>query len=68
MGMNEAPSVRRPWFNFGRRMSVARWLVALVGILLPYAIRILGIPAHGVSWFTSYLGNGYRRAYILRGV
>lgn len=39
-------------------MSVARWLVVLVGILLPYAIRILGIPAHGVGWFTSYMGNG----------
>ena len=36
--MNEAPNVRSPWFNFGRRMSVARWLVVVVGILLPYAI------------------------------
>jgi hypothetical protein len=38
-------------------MTTARWLVVLVGILLPYAIRILGIPAHGVGWFTSYLGG-----------
>ena len=56
--MNEAPRTRSPWFNFGRRMSVARCLVVLVGILLPYAIRILGMPAHGASWFTSYLGDG----------
>jgi hypothetical protein len=56
--MDKPPSLRRPWFNFGRRMSVARWLVVLVGILLPYAVRILGIPSHGFSWFTSYLGNG----------
>jgi hypothetical protein len=51
--MEAAPIARRPWFNFGRRMSVARGLVVVVGILLPYAMRIPGIPAHGVSWFTS---------------
>lgn len=36
---------------------MARWLIVLVGILLPYATRIVGIPAHGLSWFTSYVNT-----------
>jgi FAD binding domain len=64
-GMHAAPRVRGPWFNFGRRMSVARGLVVAVGILLPYAVRILGIPAQGVRWFTSYLGGGIEALLFL---
>lgn len=55
--MSDTLAPRRRWFNFGRRMTLARWLIVLVGILLPYAARIPGIYSHGLSWLTSYVGG-----------
>ncbi len=61
---NDAPPPRRRWFNFGRQMTRARWLIVVVGILLPYAARIPGMIAHGPSWFTSYVAGWQLMAFI----
>ena len=35
-------------------MTVARLLVVIVGVTLPYVMRIPGMAVYGVRWFTSY--------------
>jgi hypothetical protein len=51
---NVAAVIPRRWFNFGPRMSKARLLIVLVGVVLPFAARIPGMITQGVNWFTSY--------------
>ena len=40
-------------------MRRARLLIAIVGILLPYAARIPGALIHGIPWLTSYFGSAW---------
>ncbi len=55
----ETVAPRRRWLNFGREMAVARGLVAIAGVLLPYAARLPGISMHGAKWFTAYWEVGW---------
>ena len=50
----ETVAPRRRWLNFGREMAVARGLVAIAGVLLPYAARLPGSSMRGAKWFTAY--------------
>jgi len=33
------------------------WIVAILGILMPYLARLPGIPGHGWGWLSSYFGD-----------
>lgn len=35
------------------------WIVAILGILMPYLARLPGIPEHGWSWLISYFGDNW---------
>ncbi len=63
---NATAATRRCWFNFGPRMSKARLLIVLVGVVLPYAARIPGMITQGLGWFTSYW-NGWH-AFLFFGL
>lgn len=34
-----------------------RWIVAILGIAIPYLSRLPGVSEHGWSWLTSYFGD-----------
>lgn len=40
-------------------MQRNRWIIAILGILMPYLARLPGIPAHGTGWLTSYFGDTF---------
>lgn len=47
-------------------MRVARIVVVVIGILLPYLARIPGALQHGSHWLTSYFGDpGHRLGAVL---
>jgi hypothetical protein len=48
-------------------MSRARFLVALLGVSIPYLARIPGTFSHGPRWFTSYLQHGIAGFLFLGG-
>jgi hypothetical protein len=48
-------------------MKIARLLIIVIGILLPYLMRIPGMIGRGTGWFTSYLGDSFG-AIIFFGV
>lgn len=37
-------------------MRTARRWVVLIGVMLPFVVRIPGVATHGEQWLTSYLG------------
>lgn len=39
-------------------LTRARWIIVIVGILLPYLARVPGMLIHGRDWLTSYTETG----------
>ena len=64
--MPPVPTHTRRWFRFGHQMAVARIVICVVGIALPYAARIPGAIAYGPDWFNSYLPSSWS-AFLLIG-
>lgn len=48
MTQNDAESIK---------MRRNRWIIAILGIAMPYLSRLPGIPDHGWWWLSSYFGD-----------
>lgn len=46
-------------------MIKTRWVIVMVGVLLPYAARLPGVLTNGPDWLWSYFGDGLGAVLLL---